>query len=439
MGTLGDKADKSLLIDLEHTIESIQNEPKSEQSKQNDKEEIDRRVEQIVMELGYLKSKFPDSPVFLGKNIAYPQKKKGLIFGAHKLPNLVDLRDEINRFTENKELTNPRKKIKKLLKKFPYYADLRALNGIQIMNDAAQSGLSEKKLEALENSLIEIAKALYNGGLSIFNATWFIKIYLRYLEFLKERILREHSGISGHYHWKIQKLADALQKDTLKIASLISVKDKLGGLVMLNSKLKGSVYISECISKEEIKAACSAVQHDENKAIGIGKTANYVVLVVITLSLLFARIPILSALVKDTLKTIPDVSKDMILQKHMISTMMAVTDYQLELASGKTEKIRTASDKLYKRCLDIINQHLDFGIMSKPHEVDPFLKAAWVVKESNGFYPKKEYRKRLERVHQLLKVVMENSERVKGSYDLARQLQSNINAIMTDYGWTSSD
>ena len=75
---------------------------------------------------------------------------------SRKLPNIVDLREDVNRFSEQKELSNPRGKIKKLLKKHPNFSDLRALNGIQIFNDTAQSGLSEKRLSVVEMALKEV-------------------------------------------------------------------------------------------------------------------------------------------------------------------------------------------------------------------------------------------------------------------------------------------
>lgn len=379
--------------------------------------------------------RIPDTPEFLGSDVKYPEKSGRSLLGPKKMPNITELREEVNRFAEQKEINNPRKKIKRLIKKYPYFADLRALNGIQIFNDTAQSGLNERKLIILESALVEIASALHNEGISIYNATWFIKIYLKYLEHLKERISREQSSITGHFNWHIRKLSDGLQQKLLLIASLLSVKDKLGGLVMLNTKLKGSVYVSGCISKDEIRQACVAIQHDETKTVGVGKTANYVILVMITLGLLFARIPVLKNLVKDILATIPDVSKDLLLQKSMIRTMIGVTDFQLSLARGNPDESREVSETLFKRCSLLISQQLEYGALTKPHEVDPFLKGAWVAKESAGLFNKPEYKRMLEKAVKFLKRIMENADRIKGSYDLARQLQIEIQMIMAEYGW----
>ena len=399
------------------------------------KEELDKRIKQKIDELETLLKRIPDTTDFLGTDVLYPEKTSRGLFGPKNFPNISELREEVNRFAEQKELTNPRKKIKRLIKKFPYFADLRALNGIQLFNDTAQSGLNERRLDVLEVALVEISGALHNEGISIYNATWFIKVYLKYLEFLKERISREQSGIAGHFNWNIRRMSEELQQKLILITSLLSVKDKLGGMVMLNTKLKGSVYISGCITKDEIRQACSAIQQDETATVGIGKTANYVILVMVTLGLLFSRIPILKNLVKDILVTMPDVSKDLILQKSMIRNMLGVTEFQLSLAAGNPDESRQIADKLFKHCVLLITQQLEFGALTKPHEVDPFLKGAWVAKESNGLFNKSEYKKMLDRALKLLKRVMESQSQIKGSYDLARQLQIEIGMIMTEHGW----
>ncbi|NQU65130.1 MAG: hypothetical protein HQ517_12735 [SAR324 cluster bacterium] len=403
--------------------------------KDDQKEDIDIRIKQKISELDVLMKRVPETPKFLGSNVVFVEKATQSLFGAKKTPNISELRDEVNRFAEQKELSNPRLKIKRLIKKYPLFADLRALNGIQIFNDTLQSGLNERKLDVLETALVEIATALHNEAISIYNATWFIKVYLKYLEFLKERISRELNGITGHFNWQIRKMSDELQQKLVLITSLLAVKDKLSGMVMLNTKLKGSVYVSGCITKEEIRQASSALQHDETKMIGLGKTANYVILVIVTLGLLFSRIPILKNLVKDILATVPDISKDLILQKNMIRTMIGVTDFQLSLAGGDSDISKQIADKLFKRCSLLISQQLEFGTLTKPHEIDPFLKGAWIANESDGLFDKSAYKKMLVRALQFLKRVMENQSQIKGSYDLARQLQIEIGMIMTEYGW----
>ena len=413
--------------------------PREEAARKVAKEETEKRIKRLIQSLEDIQKRVPLSPKSLGGDILYAKKKVGLFQSTKRLPNISLIRDEVNKSTEKKTLPVSRKKIAKLIKKYPAYADLRVINGIQIFSDISQSGLTDKKYTALENALIEIVSGMSNGAISIFNATWMVKIYLKYLELLKEKITKELNGIKNHYNWQIRQVSQKLQKSLLQLNTLMTVKDKLGGLVMLNSKLKGSVYITDCITTEEIKTASYAILKDENKSIGVGKTANYVLLVIVTLSLLFARIPALTNLVQEILKQMPDISKDIVLQKHMINTMMGVTEYQLAMASGDKETTKKLADSIYKKSLLVIKKHMNFSFLTKPHEVDPFLKAAWIAKESKGVVDDDELKLRLKESSKLLRVVMRNQTEVKGSIELARHLQSEINQMLVEHGWEFYD
>ena len=395
-------------------------------------------IEEQYQHVDELLKKFPGSPDFLGDTVNYPEKpKRSFLFFFKRQPNLAELRDEVNRFSESKEVLNPRPKLKKFLKKHPYLPDLRAINGIQIFTDARQSGLDDKKLDVLQKALVEMGAALHNGCLSIFNVSWFVRIYLRYLELLKERYANEYNMLIREEGREFQKLADKLSRTSLKLTSMLSIRDKLGGLTMLNAKLKGSVYITSIITQEEIKsAATAALQNDLSKPVTEGKTANYILLVVLTLGLLLARIPMFKNLVAEILKTIPDITRDLILQKNMIRTMTSVTDFQIAISSGDVDRSKEVADKLYKRCKAIITQHLEHSILTKPHEVDPFLKAAWIAKESSGLISEAEYRERLEESMNFLNIITGNQGKVKGAFELARQLQNDISFIMAEYGWS---
>jgi hypothetical protein len=401
------------------------------ENKPIDFEEKKRHIEILLL-------KFPGSPDFFGDRRIYPEKKKKIFFPIKRKLNFYELRDEVNRFAESKEVLDPRTKIRKLMKKHPFNPELRAINGIQVYNDALQSGLDQKKLDVLQDSLIEIGSALHNGCLSIFNISWFIRIYLRYLELLKDRYANEYNAISRDNQKHLRKSVDDLNRAILKLTSMLSIRDKLGGLAMLNAKLKSSVYITSIISNEEIKAAATAsLQNDLSRTVSQGKTANYVLLVVLTLALLIARIPSFKFLLADLLKTIPDLTRDLMLQKNMIRTMTSVTDFQLAISSGDAEKSREVADKLFKRCKAVISQHLEYSILTKPHEVDPFLKAAWIAKESSGLVMESEYRLRLEESLKYLQIITGNQGKVKGAFELARQLQNDISFIMAEYGWSA--
>ncbi|MBT4089022.1 MAG: hypothetical protein HOE30_11070 [Deltaproteobacteria bacterium] len=402
----------------------------------NEKQAVDKTVEHILKNVEALKSMNPYSPEFLGKDIVYPAKDRRLFFRPSKALNLVDLRDEVNKASELNKVNTARKKINNLLKKNRYNPELRALSGIQLYNDTFQSGLDENKLHALRRSVVETASAIHNGGISIFNVNWFIRIYLKYLEILHRQIVNERSKISTNYHWLVRKAADELNIILMQVTSMQGIKKNMSGLTVLNTRLKDSAYTYNCITKAEITEAAHSMVKGENKTIGSGKTANYIIWVIITLSSLFARIPILEGLITDTMSAIPDISRELTLQKKMVGTASRITKYQLAVAEGDRTNIAAAAKNLYIRCLEIIKQYLTGATtLKKSYEVDPFLKIAWIVKESNGLFEAAVYKQMLEEALKQLNIVIKQSLDVKDSHELATKLQREITDIMTEYGW----
>jgi len=405
--------------------------------RKKEKDAIDKRVAHIIDKLNYLKTMNPYSHEFLGDDLTYPKKRR-FFFKFKRVPDLGELREEVNQFSESRKITNPRKKINQYLKSNPHHAELRALKGIQIFNDTSQSGLDKSKLDVLRQSILETGGALYNGGISIFNTTWFVRIYLKFLETLQTRISSEYNNMNTNYHWQVRNASDELHRMLLQITSMLSVKKHLSGLTMLNTRMKGSTYTYESISPEEVQEASLAMVKGTNKTFGSGKTANYIIWVIITLSALFARIPMLKKLVTDTMATIPDISRELTLQKIMVATVARVTEYQLALAEGELDKIRYMATSLFQRCQDTISQHMNnISFLHKSYEVDPFLKAAWIVKESEGLFDKYDYVQMMEKALGLLNVVIANSGQVKGSYEFARQLQDDIQMTLSKYSTPS--
>jgi len=404
---------------------------------QTEKISADKKVSNIFEKVNYLKAMSPTSPDFLGSEIEYPQKKGLVFFRSRIVPDLDQLRDEVDKFAEATKVTDPRKKIRKYLRIQPYNPELRALSGIQLFNDTMQSGLEEKKLNALYTALVEVANAVHNWGISIFNVTWLIKIYMKYLELLQKRISTEYDSLSRSFHWQVRQGADDILRELLQVTAMISVKEHLTGLMNLNAKLKGSAFTYGSITQEEIREACSTLVNEGNKTIATGKTANYIVWVIITMASLFARIPMFRKLVAEILRTIPDASRELILQKNMVGTVVSVADYQYAIAIGNVDNIVESAHKLYNRCIEVIEQQINYTDLSKPYEVDPFLKAAWIAKEGDGLFELNEYEDMLKESIRLLSIVIENNDQVKGSFDLARQLQDDIEEIMAKYGWDS--
>ncbi|MFH2131443.1 MAG: hypothetical protein ABIK68_13795 [bacterium] len=418
--------------------EPEETEPSSGYLKREDfnRQKIDKHVEIILKRYEDLVNKTPLTADFMGEEIDYPKRRKRFFSFPKPVPDLNELTDEIERFSKGDSVSNPRKKIRKYLKYYPYDPELRALNGIQIYSDTMQSGLDEKKLDVMHESLVELGQAIHNGALSIFYVNWVIKIYVKYLELLQRKILAEYNQVSTNYHWQIQKIAEELHKLAIQVTSMLTIKGQLTGMSVLNSKLKGSAYIYDCISKEEIRGACLALEGDERKNVSVGKSPKHILWEIITIATFFARTPMFTKLVYSILTTIPDSSRVLILQKNLVATVMAVSEYQFSLSTGDLGKKIEAAHRLYTRCENVISQHLGHISPKRLYEVDPFLKAAWITKESNGLFEKEEYRKMLEKSMGYLAIVLENPDTVKGSFEIARQLQDDLHGIMMEYGWS---
>jgi len=375
---------------------------------------------------------FPDSPKFLGNDITYPKQRKR--FFARKNPDLTELRNEVKKFSQREGITNARDMINKKLKRFPHLADLQAIKAIQQFNDSSQSGLSGNKLEVLHDPLIRITKALYNEGVSIFNSNWFITIYIKYLEIIREQISREFKLGKNSAHPEVRRASEKLYLKLLKLPRLLQIKNNAAGLTALNAKLKDTSILTATISSLDLKRACQAiVENDPGKIISDGKTANSIVFVMLTLNSLYARIPILKELAKKNLNNIPDLNRDLILQKQMIINISDINDFLMALAVGNKESAKVIANKTYDQSLRTIDDYLENAFLKKPHEVDPFLKAVWIVKESRNIFDEHVNRNRLKKAHQLLRIVMKERCQHKASVETAINYRNELITKMSAY------
>ena len=375
---------------------------------------------------------FPDSPKFLGNDITYPKQRKR--FFARKNPDLTELRNEVKKFSQREGITNARDMINKKLKRFPHLADLQAIKAIQQFNDSSQSGLSGNKLEVLHDPLIRITKALYNEGVSIFNSNWFITIYIKYLEIIREQISREFKIGKNSAHPEVRRASEKLYLKLLKLPRLLQIKNNAAGLTALNAQLNDTSILTATISSLDLKRACQAiVENDPGKIISDGKTANSIVFVMLTLNSLYARIPILKELAKKNLNNIPDLNRDLILQKQMIINISDINDFLMALAVGNKESAKVIANKTYDQSLRTIDDYLENAFLKKPHEVDPFLKAVWIVKESRNIFDEHVNRNRLKKAHQLLRIVMKERCQHKASVETAINYRNELITKMSAY------
>ena len=255
-----------------------------------------------------------------------------------KLPDLTKIRNQINKpLTDVKEIdvSNMRFKIKKLLKKYGV-PKIHALNSIQVFNDINQSGLVDnEKFQALKESLIEISKVLYSSDKSLFHVTLFIKIYLKYLDTLGEKIIKKYKDIKQHTNESVINSTNRLHRKYLQLTALLQFKAKINGIVDLSSRLKGTSFITEEITKEELSdAMLASFKEDKKTKFRNGKTGPEIMLIELSINLFLSNIPIFKKMIKNNLNQIPNNSRDFILQKSMVSVVSDIVDFQLATSSG---------------------------------------------------------------------------------------------------------
>ena len=423
---------KNVKTTLEHTRKGIQQALLAIESGADnfsDEKLIEKEVKELL-------PMYPGSPKFLGKAVKYPKPKKRLFLFKRHLPNLVDLRDAVSQTPDKLEKDSPRKKILRLVSSHRYFPDIHALHSIQIFNDTIQSSNDIKKTKILKGSLIGISKALVNGGSTIFNVTWFIKIYLKYLELLNLNYIQEHKATVNHYSQIIRLKSNDLHKNRICILALMTIADKLGGLTLLNQRMKGTPFFKDPISNSDIRGACTAtLQGNDNKIVAPGKDAKNIMWVLLTYLILFAKVPILKNHVRQTLNIIPELSRDLILQKFMVISMQILSDFRLTFAIGERDRAKVLAASLFDRSTELINQYLEYALLTKPYEVEPFLKAAWITKEGQGLFTDTEYRKMVDQSMFFLKTILSKSKKLNAMNDQALVLQDQLITIKIQYGW----
>ncbi|MBT4288039.1 MAG: hypothetical protein HOD92_11930 [Deltaproteobacteria bacterium] len=399
-------------------------------------QEMELASQAYLKELEGILELFPGEPSFIGKQLEYPKiKKEGILKRKKRAPGIIQmiqLREEVHKFFENKGVINVRGQLQGLLKEFPDNPDIRALNAIQTYNDTLQSGLDEKKILVIQHALKEVALALHNGGLTIFNATWFIRIYLKYIETLNVKYKRHFATTVRHYNKKIQDISKDIHGRQMCMMAMYQLKENLGNLSLLNTRLHGSSFITEALTDLELEKAANAFQNgDEEKKVSGNKKANHIIFVTMTLCLIFAKIPILKNLIKDTLKKIKDTSRDLILQKKMILNAQRVSEYQFAIARGDQKAASHIATIIYEKSLNTIKEYLENAILYKNFEVDPFIKAAWIAKDSHQLFTETTVKQHLEKGKELLDIVLGERCQFKGSYEAAKNLQAEILYLMT--------
>ncbi len=418
---------------------------------------------ELVQKIQMLLKESPDSPIFFGKRklkVKTKEKKKRL-FRKKKYPNLTTLRVDLNKLSDKgkPDILN-RQKVRNDLKNFPEVPDLHVINAIYTYQDIprqdkttvfsqlSQNKLNEAQLQQLRRAIDEIVMAFHNGGLNVFNVNWFIKIYVDYLNVYKGRLTYEYKAIEGRNDKQLVELAKKIKSKQAEIIVLLSVKEKLGGISRLSRRLNGTTYLSDSFSILEIKKAAYAIQGGEHtKTINQDRTAAKTMFVLTTILFLLARIPILKDLVESILTEIPDEDRSTQLRKRMVLTIVLMTEFEKSLAGNDKEKARDAGDMAYTYCLATINNFTKGNVIKEQYEVDPYLKAIWLVKSVDGLYNQQKYKEMIAQAYKMVDTLSGEQNYLKEPLretivDIANRYLYQLDSIMDHHGWlgeTESD
>lgn len=409
---------------------------------------------ELVQRIQLILKDSPDSPIFLGKKKLKVKERKKKLFRKKKYPDLTALRVDLNKLSaKGKADVLNRQKVRTDLKNYPEVPDLHVINAIYTYQDiprldknafvsqVSQSKLNEAQLSQLKKAIDEIVMAFHNGGLNVFNINWFVKIYIDYLNVYKGRLTHEYGAIEGRNDKQLTTLAKTIRSKQAAIVSLLGIKDKLGGIQRLSRKLNGTTYLSDSFDSIEIKKAAYAVQNGEpTKHIGNDRTAGKTLFVLTTILFLLARIPILKDLVESILKEIPDEDRGIQLRKRMVHTLMLMTDFEIAVAGEDKDQARSAGDNLYGYCLSTINNYTKSSILREQYEVDPYLKAIWIIKSADGLYSQQKYKEMLNQGYKFIELLSGDKNYLKEPLretivDIAKKYLYQLDSIMDYHGW----
>ncbi len=409
---------------------------------------------ELVHKVQMLLKEAPVSPIFFGKKKLIVKEPKRKLFKRRKYPDLTSLRVDLNKLSvQGKPDVHNRQKVRADLKAYPEVPDLYVINAIYtyqdiprqdknaVMSRMSQNTLNENQLVQLKKAINEIVMAFHNGGLNIFNVNWFVKIYVDYLNVFKGRLTHEHASLEGRNDKQLVELGKKIRTLQAEIISLLTIKEKLGGVSRLSRRLNGTTYLSDSLSIMEIKKAAFAIQNgDASKNLGEGRTAAKSFFVFITMLFLLARIPILKDLVEDILKEIPDEDRGILLRKRMVHTIILSTEFDMAVAGGNKDLIRKCGDNLYGYCLATINEHIKGNALKEQYEVDPYLKAIWLVKTVNGLYSKQKYKEMLDQAYKMVESLTGDDNYLRASHretivDIASRYLYQLDTIMDQHGW----
>ncbi|MCP4297936.1 MAG: hypothetical protein GY786_20300 [Proteobacteria bacterium] len=392
------------------------------------------KLDSFISKHKNLENLLPFSSTFLGTSVTYKKPSERVRKKSAKI-DIAVFRLDVGRFAVKSGICQSREGILRTLKTYPFLGDLHVLNAILTFVDSVQLGKKDvSKLDMVKDSLVEISIAIINGADCVFNVTWFIKIYLYYLVTLLNQYSRLEQSAQHIHGTKSSTAKSDLNKVRDQLLCLVSLKEKAVTHTKLQQSVKGTVYMVQKTSDKEFRDSFKALlDREEKKLIGRGKRANYVIYIHHITLYIMAHIPFMDMYVKQEMKRIPEVHRDLVLKKKMVLITSKKMNFSLCLAKGDLKTCRDLSQELYHYCLSCIEDHLQNVVIVRDFEAHPFFCLAWVVVESNKILlERSQYQQMIEKAVECIAMVAGQRCRDDGYIGSALAYKFSLNRLLQE-------
>ena len=361
-----------------------ENEPTENQNEVRGKAASEEPLEDIRL--------FPDSSDFFGNkaNFKTKSRKKMFRFSSQKNPRLTTIRQALNQEKKSDpgKMQKIRTELKILIKKYPNFADLHALKAIQAYRDVQQSGLTGQKFHVIEAMVGLLGRALNTQAYSLNNLSWFLKIYIHYLELLKKRLVLGYN---------VKGIKYSAAKRQLAVLHM-QAKKGLKEFEVLYSKYAKTSFYAASITTQEIIEAHNAIRKGKDKT-PIGKhnrPARVVQLIYMKVNMIISRIPIFSQLIQQNIEATNEViHRDMFLLNGMIALNSLLNEFYMTKAKGDAEVEKKLLGMLIKKSDENLSYIQSNQELKKEFEYDPMLKFAIISLETANYDVARDYKEAL--------------------------------------------
>ena len=396
---------------------------------QNPEEDLGKpeNLEGLIKEMKSLVAAAPLTQDFIG-SVVY--EKGGIFSKKNSSLDISSLRKQVLLGTTTVGL-KLRQEIEANLKKYPAHGEMHALHAIQVFKDTSQGGVSSQKLQIIKGAVKELAIAIYHGADSVAILIHFMNIYIAYLSMLLDRTHRIVKQSYSIQNSEVAGLRKTLLTMTQQLGFLQMVKSKVGGLQKLASTLGNTNYTLEPINVDELREASRMLlQGQESQPIkGSNKKGSHLLYITFAKIQLFAQVPILRSSLIKSLKSVPEVHRDLVLQKRMVILVDGINEFKHAVYNGKAAEALDGAKKLLQFIQQTITDYLEAATLTKSFEADPFLRYAWVVLECKELFSADEFQGLLRQAMKYLQVITSTRCLLKNATEQAQNYIFDINSL----------